>query len=88
MLLVYEINNLRRELKFARDRILSYEIALGVTASSQASKQAEMRVKLQNAIVEREEIEIGHNKTLEVSLKINFHKIHGFIKESVIQVYN
>jgi len=65
MLLVYEINNLRRELKMCRDRIQSYENALGVNISSQAAEQAEMRLRLQNAVVEREEVELEFNKELE-----------------------
>lgn len=69
MLLVYEINNLRRELKTCRDRILSYENALGVNISSQAAEQAEMRLRLQNAVVEREEVQLEFNKDIEVLRK-------------------
>ena len=64
MLLVAEINSLRKELKLARDRILSYEAALGVTAASNVNEKAEMRLRLQNAVIEKEEIAAEHRKAL------------------------
>lgn len=42
-MLVYEINNLRAELKRTRDKVASYETALGFNASH-ATEAAEMRL--------------------------------------------
>lgn len=66
MLLVYEINNLRRELKNIRDRVAQYETSLGLTQASRASEAAEMRYKLQTAIEDRDDIDIAHEIELEV----------------------
>jgi len=66
MLLVYEINSLRRELKVTRDKISSYEVMLGINQATQMSDAAEMRFKLQHAIEDRDEIDIAHEKEIEV----------------------
>lgn len=66
MLLVYEINNLRRELKISRDKISSYETALGFNQAAHAAEAAEMRFKLQHAIEDRDEIDIQHENVIEV----------------------
>jgi len=65
MLLVTEINNLRRELKTVRDKILAYENTLGVTQTAHAAEAAEVRIKLQNAIEDRDEIDITHEEELD-----------------------
>ncbi|OXA41793.1 Cilia- and flagella-associated protein 57 [Folsomia candida] len=65
MMLVYEINNLRAELKRTRDKVASYETALGFNASH-ATEAAEMRLKLQHAIEDRDEIDIQHDNVVEV----------------------
>lgn len=66
MLLVYEINSLRRELKNARDRLNQYETTLGLNQASHASETTEMRYKLQTAIEDRDDIDIEHENALEV----------------------
>jgi len=73
MLLVYEINNLRRELKLARDKIGQFEITLGVSQASNATEAAEMRFKLQHAIEDRDNIDIANEDEAEVfELTITF----------------
>jgi hypothetical protein len=94
MLLVYEINNLRRELKLSRDRIVLYENTLGVTSSSKAADQAEMRLKLQTAIADKDELQLEYSKELELkenmieaqqfeidSLANKIYKVNDFVSE-------
>jgi hypothetical protein len=69
MLLVHEINNLRRELKLSRDKITLFETGLGFNQASQATEAAEMRYKLQHAIEDRDEIDINHENEIEVCLR-------------------
>lgn len=66
MLLIYEINSLRKELKMARDRLYQYETTLGLNQASNQSNAAEMRFKLQAAIEDRDDIDIEHENALEV----------------------
>lgn len=66
MLLVYEINNLRTELKRIRDKVVSYENSLGFNQAAHAAEAAEMRYKLQHAIEDRDEIDIQHDNVIEV----------------------
>ncbi|ODN04433.1 Cilia- and flagella-associated protein 57, partial [Orchesella cincta] len=66
LLLVYEINNLRRELKNARDKLNQYETSLGLNQASHATEAAEMRYKLQTAIEDRDDIDIAHENVLEM----------------------
>ena len=66
MLLVYEINELRRELKVARDKLSSFELAFGIYSNAKPAETAEMRIKLQNAVMKREDIDMDHEIQLEV----------------------
>jgi hypothetical protein len=66
MLLVFEINSLRTELKRSRDKVTAFENALGFNQASHAAEAAEMRFKLQHAIEDRDEIDIQHDQILEV----------------------
>lgn len=65
MLLIYEINSLRRELKVARDRLNQYETSLGLNQTSHGDT-AEMRFKLQAAIEDRDDLDIAHENDLEL----------------------
>ena len=66
MLLVFEINGLRRELKLTRDKLASYEAIIGVSGSSKPSEAGELRLKLADAVTAREELDLDHNEELEV----------------------
>lgn len=66
MLLVYEINNLRRELKNTRDKVYQYETSLGLNQASHAAETGELRYKLQAAIEDRDDIDVEHEDVLEV----------------------
>ncbi|CAG7830333.1 unnamed protein product [Allacma fusca] len=65
MLLVFEINGLRRELKIIRDKLESYENILGVNSTSKPTEAAELRQKLQEAVANREDIDLDFNEQLE-----------------------
>ena len=72
MLLVYEINNLRRELKVTRDRILAYENTLGILTSSKNADQSELKSKLYSVVVEKDEMTLDFNKEMEVNYSTNY----------------
>jgi chromosome segregation ATPase len=94
MLLVYEINNLRAELKRTRDKVTGYEKALGFNAAH-AGEASEMRFKLQHAIEERDEIDISNDHALEIknlqieaqqeeidTLSTKILKIHEYVHDT------
>jgi len=77
MLLVFEINNLRRELKITRDRAQAYEMCLGILPSNfNNSKTMEMKVRLQTAIRDKEAVSLLHDRELQVSQESNTFSSH------------